>query len=103
MKAIKEKNQAALDRFMDNEFWKKFYEDAPSGAKALIEDGFTASLSDDDSEDGEEVSEDSLTVEDIRYFAERGYNQQMRKHYADLLEKRTTSSSPETDAATPLA
>ena len=88
MKAINPRNQEALDKFCQNEFWCCYYANAPAEAKILIEDGFSASLSDDESNDAVDTTEDALTVETIRYFAERGYNQQMRKHYAEVLQDR---------------
>jgi len=93
MKSIKEINQAALDKFYQNEFWRKFYDDAPMIAKELIEDGFRASLSDDENDDEDSNIEDRLTIDDIRYLAERGYHPSMRKHYAELLEKKSASQS----------
>jgi len=93
MKALKEENQATLDEFCKNEFWKSYYESAPVGVKEFIEDGFRK---DDSISRGErkrlaDEREAKMSDEDIKFLAERGWHQMMRKHYKEVLEKRQTA------------
>jgi len=95
MKAIHPENQAALDRFCKNDFWRHYYEDAPSVAKELIEGSFRYSV--EGSEDKSNISEQKkraderearMTEDDLRYLADVGCHPLMRKHYREVLEKR---------------
>lgn len=58
-------NKKAVERFLENPFWKKYYEDAPSEAcKKYIELEFTNSMSVADGKGMLDIKEESQKCED---------------------------------------
>ena len=93
-KAVNPKYQAALDRFMKNEYWRSVYEDAPERAKAYIEHGFIVTLTAKTNDDvnamrtDHQAFADKLTPEDWKYLADRyGTNPRERKYYQLMADK----------------
>ena len=97
-KAVNPRNQAALDEFCKNEFWRSEYENAPECMKELLEDSYYASLNYEkclkDRKEHKESSwdEDKMTIEQIRYLAKFGWHPMMRSHYKQVLERRLAAS-----------
>lgn len=91
MKAINPKFQSALDKFMENDFWRKVYEGAPAGAKAKLETEFQCSANIGDGPIREETNriwrEDvkpTLKAEDWKYLAQFARRPQQKEFYLQM-------------------
>ena len=85
MKARIEKYQKALDAFLEKDYWRTLYEEAPDGAKGWLEAEFDASLSDDEPPEGEDPDEhlykDAMKREDWEWLAEYDCHHPEQKKY----------------------
>lgn len=94
--AIKPENQAALDEFMKNNYWRSYYEKAPRTAKIHIEDGFAFSLAPEKEDEmtDEEIRKDAedrlaaLDEEGLEYLAKNAHHPKMREYFGKELARR---------------
>lgn len=83
--------QKALDKFMENEYWKTIYENAPAGAKESLEANFYTSIHDDITNDEfialcEKIDFVDMKKEDWEYLLATSGNSPASSYYRRMLE-----------------
>ena len=95
MKAINEKYQEGLDRFLKNESWRLIYDGAPDGAKESLELQFFISVM---TENGKPISNEellglirdrktNLTKKDYEYLLPLAKDPRLRAAYEKCIKK----------------
>lgn len=109
MKFNEEAMQAAFESFMEDNFWKEMYDNAPEGAKKRLRVAFWGSKYINEREDLDDYREyrerveNEMTLADAEYLAEHFPEGAGKKHYTEMREELETAAlkTPEKlDAAT---